>query len=62
MRHAHAAGLGKRLQPGRDIHPVAENVPAIDNDVAEIDAYPKSDAPLVGHIDGDADVKSAFHP
>src|SRR6266700_1862757 len=50
VRYADAARLGQRLQPGRDIHPVAENVSAIDDDVAEIDANAKSDAPLVGYI------------
>jgi hypothetical protein len=50
VRYADAAGLGQRLQPGRDIHPVAKDVASVNNDVAEIDSDAKSDPPIVRHI------------
>jgi hypothetical protein len=37
-RNANRAGLGKRLQPGRDVDPVAEQIDAIDDDVADMHA------------------------
>jgi hypothetical protein len=48
--HPRDADPARRLEPGRQIHPVAKDVVAIDNDVAEIDADPKPDALLVGHF------------
>jgi hypothetical protein len=48
--NADSAGLGKRLQACGDIDPVAEDVAALDDDVAEVDADAKPDAPLVGHF------------
>ena len=45
-RYADPARLGDPLQPGRDIHPVAVDVVALDDDVAEVDADPEYD-PLV---------------
>jgi hypothetical protein len=35
---AEAACLGQGLQPGRDVDAIAEDIVALDNDVAEIDA------------------------
>jgi hypothetical protein len=49
-RDADPTGLGQRLQARRDIDPVAKNVVALDNDVVEIDADAKPDAPLVGQL------------
>ena len=43
-RDQHAARLAKALQPRCDIDPVAENVVAVDQDVAEIDADAVDDA------------------
>ena len=45
-RDADAAGLGQRLQPGRDIDAVAEEIAALDDDVAEIDADAQADPPV----------------
>jgi hypothetical protein len=36
--------LGQRLEPRRDIDTVAENVPVVDNHVADVDADAKADA------------------
>ncbi len=47
-RDADATRLGQGLQPRRDVYPVAENIVAVDNDVAEIDSDPESDALLFG--------------
>ena len=38
LRDADAAGLGEPFQAGRDVHPVAVDIVAVDDDVAEIDA------------------------
>jgi hypothetical protein len=38
LRHADAAGRSKRLQPGRDVDAVAEDVVAFGDHVAEVDA------------------------
>ena len=43
------AGLCERLQPRRDIDAVAEDVVAIDDDVAEIDPDPEPDPAVLGH-------------
>jgi len=43
-RHTNPARLGKRLQPRRDIDPVAVDVVVLDNDVTEIDADTKYDS------------------
>src|SRR2546421_13118976 len=48
--YADAPGLGESLQPGGDIDAVAENVVAIGDNVAEIDADPKPDAPVFRHV------------
>ena len=47
---ADAAGLGERFEAGSDVDAVAENVVAVDDDVAEIDADAKLDAPVGGHV------------
>ncbi len=47
-RHAKAARLGQAFEPRRDIHSVAEDVVAVDDDVAEIDPDPEVDAPVFG--------------
>ena len=41
LRDANCAGLGERFEPGGDIDAIAENVVAVDNYVAEIDADPE---------------------
>ena len=43
---ADAAGLGHRFEPGGDVDPVAEDVVAVDDDVAEIDPDAPFDAGL----------------
>ncbi len=48
--NADAAGLGERFQARRDIDAVAKDVAVLDDDVAEIDADAKPDAPLVGRL------------
>ena len=45
-RDADAAGLAQRFEAGGDVDAVAENVVAVDDDVADIDADPEHD-PLV---------------
>lgn len=47
---ADAAGFGQRLQPRRDIHPIAEDVTAIGDHVAEIDPDAEHDASLRARI------------
>jgi len=49
-RDADAPGLGQCLQPGSDIDPVAEDVVAVDDHVAEIDADPECDALVLGYV------------
>ena len=48
-RDADAAGLGQGLQPGRDVDAVAEDVAALDHDVADIDADAKAHPLVVRH-------------
>src|SRR5262249_27738987 len=48
---AYAAWLGERLKPSRNIHAVAKDIIGLDNYVADVDADPKSDAPVL-HIVG----------
>ena len=43
------AGLGELLEPGGDVHPVAVDVLALDDHVAEVDADPEADALRLGH-------------
>jgi hypothetical protein len=49
-RDAQAARLRERLQARCNIDPIAENIVAIGDDVAEIDADAELNAPLVRHI------------
>ncbi len=51
VRDADAAGLGHRFEPRGDVDPVAMNVVAVDDDVAEIDPEAELDAGLgaLGH-------------
>jgi len=48
--NADPARLGERLQTRRDIDPVAEDVAALDKNVAEIDPDAEPDAPLFGQL------------
>ena len=47
-RDADAAGLAQRFEPGGNVDAVAENVVAVDDDVADIDADPEHDLLVVG--------------
>jgi len=47
-RHRHPAGSGDAFDPRRDIDPVAENVVALDDDVAKVDPDPEFDPPFLG--------------
>ena len=49
-RDQHAARVAKALQPRRDVHAVAENVVALDQDVAEVDAEAIEDAFVLGRV------------
>ena len=49
-RHRDPAGLGDAFDPRRDIDPVAENVVALDDHVAEIDADAELDPPVLGNV------------
>ena len=46
VRDANCAGLGERLEPGGDIDAIAENVVAIDDDIAKVDADPDLETAL----------------
>ena len=50
-RYADAARLGERLQAGRHIDAVPENVCPLDNDVADVDANSEFDALFRRHRD-----------
>jgi hypothetical protein len=45
-----ATGLRQSLQTRCHIHAIAENVISIDDDIADIYAYPELDAPLIWHL------------
>ncbi len=47
-RHRHPTRLGDAFDPRRDIDPVAENVVALDDHIAEVDTDAKLDPPLLG--------------
>ncbi len=49
-RDAGPAGLGERLQPGRHVDAVAEQVVALDHDVAQIDADAEAHAVLLAKV------------
>ena len=46
MRNADRARLGKRLEPGSDVDPIAKDVVTVDDHIAEIDANPQLQAAL----------------
>ena len=48
LRDAHPAGLGQALQARREVDPVAVEVVALDDDVAEVDADPQLHPPRLG--------------
>ena len=50
LRHGDAAGPGDAFEPRRDVDPVAEQVVALDDDIAEIDPDPELDPPVLGNI------------
>ena len=45
-----AAGLGQRLQAGGDVDAIAEQVIALDHHVAEVDADPELEPPVLGQL------------
>ena len=45
-----AARLGQRLQAGGDVHAIAEQVIALDHHVAEVDADPELEPPVLGQL------------
>ena len=45
--NANASGLGQTFEPGRDVHPVTEDVVVLHNDVALVNTDPKLDAIVV---------------
>jgi len=47
FRDANATGFGNALQPTRDIDPVAVEIAAFNDDVAEIEANPEGDAVIL---------------
>ncbi len=47
---ADAAGLGQALQPRGHVDPVAVDVVAVDDDVADVDADAQADAPVLRHL------------
>ena len=46
----YATGIGKPFQPGGDVDTVAEQIIAVDDDFAEIDAYPEDDLAVLREI------------
>ena len=48
-RDAQAARLAESLQAGGNVDAIAENVAAVDDDIAYIDAYAKNDALVLGN-------------
>ena len=48
-RTGDAAGRGEPLQPHRQVHAVAVEVVAVDDDVAEVDAHAKLEMPVLRH-------------
>ncbi|MFO1055932.1 MAG: hypothetical protein U1E53_03080 [Dongiaceae bacterium] len=60
------AGLGQRFQPRGELTPSLEDVVAVDDDVADIDADAELDAAVGRHVDGafrhaDLDLGGAAH-
>jgi hypothetical protein len=65
-RQADAAGLAQPLQARRHVHPIAEDIVALDDDVADVEAYAVDDPAILGdrrvalghgrlHLDGEVD-------
>jgi hypothetical protein len=50
IRNEYPTRLRQRLQPRRDIHPVAENVLLLNDHVAQIDTDTEPDAPLLRYL------------
>src|SRR6266851_9777680 len=46
LRNADRAGLGERLESRGDVDAIAEDIIAVDDDVAEVDADPQLEAAL----------------
>jgi hypothetical protein len=46
-RDAKPAGFCKRFEPSRDVHAIAVDVVAVDDDVADVDANPEDDPPVL---------------
>ena len=46
-----AAGIGKRLQSGRNVDPIAEQVGALDDDIAEVDADAKLEVAIAREVE-----------
>src|SRR5262245_10719976 len=52
VRHADAARLSQPLQASSDIDAIAKDVIALDDDVTEVDADPKRNAPFFWNVGG----------
>jgi hypothetical protein len=50
-RNADGAGIGERLQSGRDVHPVAKQIGAVNHDIADMHADPQLHR-LIGAVVG----------
>ena len=50
QRNGDAAGLRHRLKSGRHVHPIAEDVVLLDDDVAKINADAELDPPIGWHV------------
>ena len=46
LRNAHCAGFGQRFEPGGDVDAVSEDIVAVDDHVAKIDADPQFETPF----------------
>src|SRR5262245_55527872 len=51
-RYANASRCCDLLKPGGDVDPIAEDVVALDDDVAEVDANAESNAAIFWNVDG----------
>ena len=51
-RYANASGCRDLLKPGGDVDAVAEDVVALDDDVADVDADAEGYAPILGDLGG----------
>ena len=48
-RDADFSRLGEGLEAGRDVHPIAQDVAVLDDDVANVDADAEREAPVLRH-------------